>query len=228
MDRLSIQTGGFWVLQDFDTADAFGVNYDETAAVPHNRPINYGARYKIDVVGGIPRLRRVANTTGPIGGALCLPPKAPRILAQWALGCVPAKITTASPLKATPVFSGNVTGWTTAASLDEVECYTSDGSSPAVGTFGLLVVGTELGAQAPLFFQGGGGAAVKSYQVTINNADGTYQLQEYDFKGGSPVGSPIDDCEELNLSPDVPATWWVHGVLESDGVIRFSMPFGGC
>jgi hypothetical protein len=224
--RLNIQSGGWWVLQDFDPTDPFGTAYDDT-----NRPINYGARYGFSTDSdGIPTYGQIAGTRGPIGGWICLPGigGGGRSMAQWAQ-VFPAKITTSGlSLKATAVNTGDGLGWYLATDLADVVVYTHDGSMPPVGTVGLIVKGTENGAQNALFFEGGGGAGVKTYKVTLNLTGGSYELQEYDRKGGATVGSPVSGCEELNLSPNVPANHWVHGITEADGVIRFVAPFGSC
>lgn len=219
--RVNRQSAGYFAVQFFDATDKFGAAYDET-----NLPIMHGARYTwVQNEAGQIVMQTVDGTDGPVGGVLVLPPKAPRTVAQIAFGPVPVKITSASPLKATPVKTGNGSGWTVATDLDEFAVFTSDGSSPAVGTFGLALVGSELTAQTPLFFEGGG-AGVKTYKVTAVTGGGVYTLQQYTSKGGTTVGSPVPLCEELNLATLVPVNAWVHGVREADGVVRFNLPLG--
>jgi hypothetical protein len=188
--RLNIQTAGWWVLQDHDVQDPFATAYTDL-----NRPINYAARYGITTDSdGFPAFGPVAGTRGPIGGALCLPGigGGGRNMAQWAFGCVPAKITTSGiALKATPVNTGDGTGWTPATDLAEVVCYTSDGSMPSVGTFGLLVLGTELGDQNPLFFAGSSGTGLKTYKVTLNSTGGPTSSRSTTTRVGLRSAPPV-------------------------------------
>jgi hypothetical protein len=236
--RLNIQTAGFWVLQFHDEEDNQGNAYDET-----NRPINFAARYeKYTDEDEITTLRQVAGTKGPIGGWMCLlGDGVDRDLAYWAQA-VPAKITSTSPLRATPIATGDGSGWTEAEGFEEVDVFTADGSTPDMGAFGVLLVGTEDGAQNVLFFEGGsggGGSTVKCFKVTVNNGDGTYEGVEYDEPNGTLLGDlahpvPLD---EDNDASGVPVNQWVRAhegvstrdIGNGDGeqtIWWFSMPFG--
>lgn len=215
------QSLGNLVAQYFDVADPMGNTVDETSTKRL-----FGARYTAATdADGFPVLHTVDGTDGPINGMIAWTPKSPRVLSQLSF-CFPAKITTASPLKATPVKSATSGTPTMETTLDEMEVSTLDGSSPSVGTFGLVVVGSDLFSQLPIFFQGGAGTQVGTYKVTASGGAGTYTLQQYTYKNGSTIGSPVAACEELNLAPAVPVNTWVFAIKEADGVIRFSLPLG--
>lgn len=225
--RLNVFTSGWWVLQDFDTTDVFGGSYDET-----NLPINYAARYTTALDSdGIPKIQQVANTRGPVGQWICWPGIGGdgRSMAQWGQ-VFPAKITATGPLKAKPVKTGDGSGWTTATDMGEIAVFTSDGSSPPIGTFGLVAIGTDLFGQAPLFFVGGG-AGSTPYKVITNNGDGTYVLRAYDHPnpGGTAVdGTGASDITGLenNVALSVPPGAFVDGTTRSDGKTYFNLPIG--
>jgi hypothetical protein len=223
LPRLTRKTAGYLVGQFFDVNDLLGNAYSLS-----NLPTLYAARYTwVKDSVGIPILQQVANTDGFIGGWLNLPPKAPRTIGQWCQ-VVPAKITTTSPLKATPVNTGDGSGWSAATDLAEISCFTSDGSAPASGAFGLLVVGTERTAQNPLFFQGGGGSAGDSiFKLTSYIGAGVYGGTAYDYPGGT-AGSVVTNLKELNGSPNVPTsgTFYVKASLKGDGNYWFNAPYG--
>lgn len=205
--------------QYFDAADPFGNAVDETSTKRL-----WAARYTwVTDEDGLPILRTVAGTTGPFGGLFPWTPKAPRKLGQWSW-CFLAKITTASPLKATPIKTGTSSGWTPATDFEELEVFTSDGSNPGVGAFGLVAIGTDLGGQVPLFFQGGG-AGDSAYRISVNNNDGTYVLTQYDYPGGT-AGTGGIAAKEYNLAKNVPVNNYVKGSVKSDGNVWFNAPYG--
>ena len=216
LPRLNRQSAGFVVAQVLDAADLFGVAYDETSL-----PIMYGARYGW-VVGsdGIPIFQTVTGTVGPYSYPVIWPGKTgTRKLAQLA-PVFAAKIT--SPGKATPV----KTPGTTDTSLDEVSVVGPDNAAaPAVGTYVLVLNGSDLHSQTPIAFAGGG-AASKIYKVTGAPTGSTYPLQEYGYPGSvTPIGSATTG-NELNGATLVPTNHWVEGTVRSDGNIWFSAPFG--
>lgn len=238
--RLNIQSGGWWVLQFHGTTDpVWGGDYNET-----NRPINFGARYELVLDSdGIPIFKQVADTRGPVGQWLCWPGVGgvPGHLAQWGQ-VFPAVITSVSPPKAKPIDTGGLAGWATSTEFLEIAVYLPDGMTATVGMFGLVVVGTELEDQNPLFFPGGsgGGTSVKCFKVTVNNADGSYEGVEYDEPGGTLLGDLAHPTplKEDNHSIQVPVDQWVRGYpgtssmdVASSGdtavpIFWFSMPFG--
>jgi len=148
LPRLNLASSGWVVAQEFDTNDLFANAYDET-----NRPIQYAARYTWVVpADGIPVFRQVANTQGPIGQWIMWP-KGARVFGQW--GQVFPAITT-DATHATPYKSSNVGD----AGLGTLVVAAIDGAALVAGTPGLVVAGTDLGAQRALFFSGGGGSIV--------------------------------------------------------------------
>ncbi len=225
MKRINVDTLGWLIAQMHDDNDPLGVAYDTKGRA---QLLLGGARYTWSTgTGGLPILKQVSGTAGPVSGLFPWPGKSPRTLAQlsWVF---PAKITTASPLKATPVETGSGSGWTVATDLDEVEVYTSDGTAPSVGTFGIVVVGTELDDQKPLFFQGGGAGSATVYKITVNPGDGSYSGIPYDVPNGTALGPEISTLFELNASPNVPLNEWVQATLRPDGYSYFNLPVGSC
>lgn len=221
LPRLNINSSGWWVLQNHDAADLFSNVYGDDS----NLLINYAARYTWSTdADGFPAFGQAAATYGPVAGWICWPKAGARKMAQWAQ-VFPAKITTASPLKATPVKGSS--GWNVDTSLGEVQVATSDGSSPAVDTFGLVVAGSDLHNQRALFFQGGGGSTLTYYKIQANHADGTYLGQQVDYPGsGYASGSgPVDGLTEMNQSIAVPINQIVRVHFVSN-VGYFDMPFG--
>lgn len=170
LDRLEWSTSGLWVLQDFDVGDLYGTfAYDWT-----NLPINYAARHGWTTNSdNHPEFGAVQDTVGPVGGWGCWPflGSSGRFRTQWQQ-CFAAKITTTSPLKATPVDKSTGGVWTTSTTLDELEVATSDASVPAVGTFGFVVFGTNLGGQYPLFASvgGSGGTVTTTWAIITGTA----------------------------------------------------------
>lgn len=221
-ERVGIKT--HWlVVQDFDVLDPFA-----QAMTYKDLPILGGARYAWTMSGvgidGFPEVNQVANTQGLIGQWVIWPGKSPRVLTQINT-IFAAKITTASPLKATPVKSATGGTPTMAADLDELAVSTLDGSSPTIGTFGVVVAGSDLTKQSTLFFAGGVGSAV--YKITVNSGGGVYKGKPVDYPGAS-LGSEVSNLKELNSSVSVPAGQFVECTLRPDGNYWFSMPFGAC
>lgn len=225
LPRLNLQSAGWIVFQDFDASDPFGTAYDRTNYSGTTLPILYGARFGwVTGADGIPVFQQIASTQGIVSGFFFCPPTGSRVQGQWAQ-IIPAKITSTSPIKATPIKTGNGSGWSTDSTLSDFQVYTSDGSTPTLNAFGMVVVGSETGAQNPLFFQGGGNA-LKWFKITQNNADGTYNADQYDHPRGSTTGTSVTGMIEANLAPAVPVAAWVRASLENDGKWYFSLPLG--
>jgi len=143
------------VAQEFDTNDLFANAYDDT-----NRPIQYAARYTWVVpADGIPIFRQVANTQGPIGQWIVWP-KGTRVFGQWGQ-VFPAKMAGEGP------DAGKVFPYKSADILDPqlggLAVDSLDGSALTPGASGLVVAGTDLGAQQALFFPGGAGSVGGPY-----------------------------------------------------------------
>lgn len=211
-------------LQNFDATDKAGTSWDYTKP-SKSGPREFGGRYGTTVGGdGLAVTGLVSETLAPIGGWFLIGGTGSRSQGQWAQA-FPAKISynTGGTLKAK--VQKNST--TVATDLAETVVKTIDGSSPGIGTPGIIVVGSDLSGQDPIFLATG--AAQRTFLTTVNEGSGLYTLQEYTYKGGSAIGSPIVHCEELNLTPGVAVgagKTWVRGQLEGDGVIRFVHPVG--
>jgi len=149
LPRLNLASSGWVVAQEFDTNDLFANAYDDT-----NRPIQYAARYTWVVpADGIPVFRQVANTQGPIGQWIVWP-KGARVFGQWGQ-VFPAKMAGEGP------DAGKAFPLSDAATVDPqlggLAVASLDGRVLAADTYGLVVAGTDLGAQQALFFTGGSG-----------------------------------------------------------------------
>lgn len=217
--KVNKQSVGNLVAQFFDDADPFGATVDETSLIRM-----FGARYTwVRDSDGIHILQTVANTHGPVHGLFPWPAKGPRKLAQlsWVFA---AKIVSTSPLKARPIKTGSGSGWDEESTLEDLEVFTPTGAAPANGAFGLVVIGTELKAQKPLFFEGGG-SAMKVYKITSNTGGGNYTVTEYDYPGGTAQGSAVNG-HEMNSSSAVPNNHYVFGSLKANGKVEFYAPFG--
>jgi hypothetical protein len=225
LQRLNIQSGGWWVLQFHDDEDVvWGDEYDET-----NRPINFAARYEhVLDADGIPIFKQVADTRGPVGQWLVWPGNTgdPGHLAQWGQ-VFPAILTDDDPPKAKPIDTGGLAGWVTSTEFLEIAVYLPDGMTPTVGMFGLVVVGTELGDQNPLFFPGSaGGAGSTLFKITTNNDDGTYVGHTWDCPGGSETDDTDVDLFELNFADKVPVDTYVEATKRGDDNYWFNYPAG--
>lgn len=213
------------LLQMFDSADPLLVAY--TYKKPSGTPaLLYGGRFGWTTGSDtIPVFGLVADsddnpTYGPVGQWICWPGvggMGNRTQAQWGQ-VFAAKITATSPLKATPMADHS----SAATDLAAIEVSTLDGSTPQTGTFGLVVAGSFLGAQDPIFFAGGVGQSV--YKVI--SGSGPYVLQLYDYPGHTAIGGTTSGCKELSGSTGVPAGLYVFGQKLPDGNIWFSAPYG--
>lgn len=229
LHRLNIQSAGWWITQFHVTGDIdpiWEVEYTE-----RNRPINFAARYTLELDSdGVPVFKQVADTRGPIGQWLCWPGETgdPGHMAQWGQ-VFPAIITALDPPKAKPIDTGGLAGWVTSTEFLEIAVYLPDDVEATEGMFGLCVVGTELGDQNVLFFPGGSGTSTPSskvYKITATFLDGTYTGREYDYPGGSEVTSEDVTLYELNLAPGVPVNHYVEGTVRGDDNVWFSEPIG--
>lgn len=227
--RIGAQTFSF-ILQCFDAVDQWGVarNYKKL-------PIGFGSRYSepaaAGALDGIPELGQVALTQGPIGGWICWPGVGGggRKLAQWAQAFA-VKITSASPMKATPIekFSGGA--WAVDATLAEQQVYTQDGVDAAVGTFGLVVAGTDLFSQQLLFFQGGSGGGTPDFpaKIVTNPGAGSYTFAEVDpatnvVLGGGRTGTAKERGRSAAVNPGQQVDIKTYG-----GAYYFFYPVEAC
>lgn len=222
------QGGSFWQLQHFDTTNPFG----ETI-VDDGRDLMWASRWKWYTRNGIPSFGQVDGTAGPVGGWLCLAKTgSTRQSAQWCQAFI-GKVTSTGPTVVRPVKDSALTA---DADLGPVTVTVVDGSTPTVGDFGVVVAGTSLVTQAPLFFPkgaGGGGSTTVIWAKTTSNAGGgAYGAQQIQYPGGpDTVGGDFGSgtVYELNTAtlvgiPTNIMLWYSSG----DSKWYFDMPFESC
>jgi hypothetical protein len=213
LPRLNRQTCSFFVAQCLDANDILGNPYDETSL-----PIMVAARFTTAYDSdGFPFFQTVAGTDGPMAGWVIWPSAGSRTLAQTQAAFV-AKITSTG--KATPVQTpGN-----TDPGLGELAVVGPDNAAaPGVGTYGIVMVGSDLHSQTPIFFAGGGAPAV----YLVQSGSNPYTVQQYTYPGGTTIGLPVS-AKEFSSSTKVPGGvgLYVPGWTLGDGNLWIWAPYG--
>ena len=210
------------ILEDHDVEDLQG-----NTATYANKACMFGARYGWTFDDdGVPSYGQIDLTQGPIGGWLCWPGADPRVLSQWGQ-VFAAQITTSGggSLKATPVFGNSGSAWVNATDLQELDVAMPDGSFPPVGTYGLVVAGTNLDEQEALFFKGSSGSSLLAFRIASPVGGGVYNAVQIDPVLGSDLtgGAAFTTarCQEMNLSTNVGANSKVYCQKETSSGLDY-------